>query len=60
MRTEELNFRMSSPVQRDTQEELLKMWLSVPWAAKFWTDYRAIYDADFAARMDALLESGRS
>jgi hypothetical protein len=56
MRTEELNFRMNSSVQRKTQEELLKMWLSVPWAAKFWIDNRSIYDVDFAARMDALLK----
>ena len=56
MRTEEMNFRMSSPEQRATQEQLLKGWLSVPWAAQFWTENRAIYDADFAARMDALHE----
>ena len=55
-RTEEMNVRMRSPEQRATQEQLLKGWLSVPWAAQFWTKNRAIYDADFAARMDALLE----
>jgi hypothetical protein len=55
MRTEEMNFRMNSPVQRATQDRLLKMWLSVPWAAKFWTENKAIYDADFVARMDTLL-----
>jgi hypothetical protein len=54
MRTEEMNFRMNSPVQRETQNHLLKMWLSVPWAAKFWNDNRAIYDKDFATRMDTL------
>jgi hypothetical protein len=56
MRTEEMNFRMSSPEQRATQEQLLKGWLSVGWAAQFWTENRAVYDADFAARMDALHE----
>ncbi len=56
MRTEEMNFRMHSSEQRATQEQLLKGWLSVPWAAQFWTENRAIYDADFAARMDALHE----
>ncbi len=56
MRTEEMNFRMISPEQRATQEQLLKGWLSVPWAAQFWTENRAIYAADFAARMDALHE----
>ena len=57
MRTEEMNFRaMISPEQRATQDQLLRGWLSVPWAAKFWLENRAIYDADFANRMDALLE----
>ncbi|MCH7854430.1 MAG: hypothetical protein IIB76_08855 [Proteobacteria bacterium] len=56
MRTEEMNFRMSSPVQRATQDQLLRGWLSVPWAAQFWTQNRAIYDADFADRMDTLLD----
>jgi hypothetical protein len=56
MRTEEMNFRMDSPEQRATQEQLLKGWLSVGWAAQFWTENRAVYDADFAARMDALHE----
>lgn len=57
MRTEEMNFRaMISPEQRATQDQLLRGWLSVPWAAKFWLENRAIYDADFANRMDELLE----
>ena len=60
MRTEEMNFRMNSPEQRATQEQLLKGWLSVPWAAQFWTENRAVYDADFAANVDALLEDVRS
>ena len=58
-RTEEMNFRMSSPEQRATQDQLLRGWLSVPWAAQFWTQNRAIYDADFADRMDALLDEVR-
>ena len=56
MRTEEMNFRMISPEQRATQEQLLRGWLSVPWATQFWTENRAIYDADFAAMVDALHE----
>ena len=59
MRTEEMNFRMSSPEQRATQDQLLRGWLSVPWAAQFWTQNRAIYDADFANRMDTLLDEVR-
>ena len=55
MRTEEMNFRMNSPEQQLTQEQLLKGWLSVPWAAKFWVENRAVYDSDFAAKVDALL-----
>jgi len=58
-RTEEMNFRMSSPEQRATQDQLLRGWLSVPWAAQFWTQNRAIYDADFADRMDTLLDEVR-
>jgi len=54
MRTEEMNFRMNSPVQRATQDQLLKMWLSVPWAAKFWAENKAIYDVDFVTKMDGL------
>ena len=57
MRTEEMNFRMNSPEQRATQDQLLKGWLSVPWAANFWVENRAIYDTDFAKRLDALLEN---
>ena len=49
------DFRMHSPEQRATQEQLLKGWLSVPWAAQFWVENRAIYDADFAAMVDTLL-----
>ena len=59
MRTEEMNFRMNSPEQRATQDQLLRGWLSVPWAAQFWIENRAIYDADFARRMDMLLEEVR-
>ena len=58
-RTEEMNFRMSSPEQRATQDQLLRGWLSVPWAAQFWSQNRAIYDADFADRMDTLLDEVR-
>ena len=58
-RTEEMNFRMSSPEQRATQDQLLRGWLSVPWAAQFWIQNRAIYDADFADRMDTLLDEVR-
>ncbi len=50
---------MSSPEQRATQDQLLRGWLSVPWAAQFWTQNRAIYDADFADRMDTLLDEVR-
>jgi len=60
MRTEEMNFRTASSEQRATQDQLLKGWLSVPWAAKFWIENRAVYDADFAERMDALLEKVQS
>ena len=56
MRTEEMNYRMNSPEQRATQDQLLRGWLSVPWAAKFWTENRAIYDRDFATTVDALLD----
>jgi hypothetical protein len=59
MRTEEANFRVSAPVQRATQDQLLRGWLSVPWAAQFWTENRAMYDADFAVRLDTLLEEVR-
>ena len=60
MRTEEMNFRMNSPEQRATQDQLLKGWLSVPWAAQFWIGNRAIYDADFAERADRLLHEVRA
>ena len=60
MRTEEMNFRMNSPEQRATQDQLLKGWLSVPWAAQFWVDNRAVYDTDFCDRMDALLDEVRA
>ena len=64
MRTEEMNFRMASPEQRATQAQLLKGWLSVPWAANFWEENKAIYDADFAEAMDSiqaeLVREGRS
>lgn len=56
MRTEEMNFRMNSAEQKATQEQLLKGWLSVPWAARFWVENRAVYDSDFAAKVNALLE----
>ena len=56
MRTEEMNFRMNSLEQRATQDQLLRRWLSVPWAAQFWIENRAVYDADFCVRMDALLK----
>lgn len=56
MRTEEMNFRMNSPEQRATHAQLLKGWLSVPWAARFWGENRAIYDADFADHVDKLFE----
>lgn len=59
MRTEEMNFRMNSPEQRATQDQLLRGWLSVPWTAQFWTENRAIYDADFAAHVDELFEEVR-
>jgi hypothetical protein len=55
-RTEEMNFRTNAPEQRATQDQLLKAWLSVRWAAQFWTQNKALYDADFAERMDALLD----
>ena len=60
MRTEEMNYRMDPPEQRATQDQLLKGWLSVPWAAQFWLENRAIYDADFAEHMDGLLEEVRA
>jgi hypothetical protein len=60
MRTEEMNFRMNSSEQRTTQDQLLRGWLSVPWAAKFWIENRAIYDSDFAARLDTLLDEVRN
>ena len=60
MRTEEMNFRMNSPQQRTTRDQLLRGWLSVPWAAQFWIENRAIYDADFAARVDKLLDEVRA
>lgn len=56
MRTEEMNFRMISPEQRATQDQLLRGWLSVPWTAQFWTENRAVYDADFATHVDRLFE----
>lgn len=64
MRTEEMSFRMNSSTQRETQEQLLMTWLSTPWGAKFWRENKAIYDSDFAAKMNDLEEtvqqSGRS
>lgn len=54
MRTEEMNYRMNSPEQRATQDQLLKGWLAVPWAAQFWEENKAVYDADFASHLDAL------
>ena len=60
MRTEEMNFRMNSTEQRATQDQLLKGWLSVPWAAQFWIENRAIYDADFSDRMNTLLNEVRA
>ena len=60
MRTEEMNFRMNSTEQRATQDQLLRGWLSVPWAAQFWIENRAMYDTDFSDRMDALLVEVRA
>lgn len=56
MRTEELNFRMNSLEQRATQDQLLKGWFSVPWAAKIWAENKATYDTDFAVHTDKFLE----
>ena len=60
MRTEELSFRMHSPTQRQTQEQLLMVWLSTSWGAQFWKQNQAIYDSDFAAKMNELEERVRS
>lgn len=57
MRTEEMNFRMNSPTERETQRQLLMAWLSTSWGRKFWIANRAIYDADFAALADRLHET---
>jgi len=57
MRTEEMSFRMSSRTQRETQEQLLMAWLSTSWGAQFWKENQAIYDADFAAKMNELAET---
>ena len=56
MRTEEMNFRMNAPQQRATQEQLLMAWLSTSWGEKFWVANQAIFDADFAAKMNELRE----
>jgi hypothetical protein len=59
MRTEEMSFRMNSPTQRETQEQLLLAWLSTSWGAKFWKENKAIYDSDFASKMNELEETVR-
>ena len=55
MRTEESIFRSNNEEQRATQEQLLKVWLSTSWGEKFWVTNRAIFDADFASKVDVLL-----
>ena len=59
MRTEESIFRSINVEQRATQEHLLKSWLSTSWGEKFWIVNRAIFDADFAAKVDVLLAEVR-
>jgi len=56
MRTEESIFRTINVEQRATQEQLLRTWLSTSWGEKFWVTNRAIFDADFAAKVDLLLD----
>ena len=54
MRTEEHNFRALPLKERASQDQLLLMWLSTSWGASFWSQVKAIYDADFAAYVDGL------
>ena len=56
MRTEEHNFRALPRAERDTQDQLLTMWLSTSWGAAFWDQVKGIYDDDFRLHLETLRE----
>ena len=60
MRTEEHNFRALAESERPSQDQLLLMWLSTSWGARFWNQVKAIYEAEFAAYVDGLQKQLKS
>lgn len=55
-RTEEMNFRTYSREQLATQDQLIMAWLSA-WGTPFWPDNKAIFDEDFAGKVDKLYQN---
>ena len=48
------NYGALSAEERASQDQFLLMWLSTSWGASFWEQFKAVYDADFAAHVDQI------